>query len=244
MRALAAVISFLMCGMYSWAVEFGEGRIGERVVTTVMVNPKTEQLRMFHRNDEGQPLKRLDALAAWRESKGEKLVFAMNAGMYHGNFSAVGLHVEQGRELSPLNLADGDGNFFLKPNGVFLLTAGGARVVTSPEYMHAAAPIMEATQSGPLLLRNGRIHPVFNPQSKNKLRRNGVGVRADGIVVFAITEAPVSFHEFAVFFRDQMKCPDALFLDGTVCSLYAPRLRRNDFRMELGPMIGVLEKVK
>lgn len=233
-----------MAGSAAKAVEFGQGRIGDRVVTTVIVDPKAETLRMFHRDDQGQPIKRLDALAAWRKTKGETLVFAMNAGMYHGNFSAVGLHVENGRELVPVNLADGEGNFFLKPNGVLLVGAEGARVVVSTEYPAVRAPVLQATQSGPILLRSGRIHPVFNPQSKNKLHRNGVGVRADGKVVFAITEAPVSFHEFAVFFRDEMKCPDALFLDGTVCSLYAPKLGRNDFRMELGPMIGVVEKAK
>ena len=55
------------------------------------------------------------------------------------------------------------------------------------------------------------------------------------------SEAPVNFHEFATMFRDVLRCPDALFLDGTISSLHAPKLNRSDFRMDLGPMIGVTE---
>jgi uncharacterized protein YigE (DUF2233 family) len=223
------------------ALEFGSAKIGDRPVTTVSVDPKKDALRLFHKDDAQQPLKRLDRLAEWRRTKGETLLFGMNAGMYHGDFSSVGLHVENGRQFTPINLATGAGNFFLKPNGVFLLTSKGASVMESSEAAKVKEPLMIATQSGPLLLRRGQMHPVFDPKSKNKLIRNGVGVTARGLVIFAISEAPVSFHEFATFFRDQMHCPDALFLDGTVSSLYAPALKRNDFRMDLGPMIGVVK---
>lgn len=221
------------------AVEFSVEKLDTRDITVVRVDPKVDRLRMFHRDDAGLPLKRLDTLAAWRKSKGESVVFAMNAGMYHGDFSAVGLHLEDGEERSPLNLDEGEGNFFLKPNGVFLLSEVGAQVITASEYPQITARVMQATQSGPILLRNGRIHPAFKLGSINKLHRNAVGVTRQGIVVFAITEEPVNFHEFATFYRDKLECPDALFLDGTVCSLYAPQLKRNDFRMELGPMIAV-----
>ena len=237
-------VACLLLAQSLLALEFSSGKIGDRLVTTAHVDPKTDSLRLFHKDDAGQPLKRLDRLAEWRRSKGETLLFAMNAGMYHGDFSAVGLDVENTRQLAPLNLAEGAGNFFLKPNGVFLLTNKGAAVLESSEVAKLQEPVLLATQSGPLLLRRGQIHSVFKADSKNKLIRNGVGVTARGLVVFAISEAPVSFHEFATFFRDQMHCPDALFLDGTVSSLYAPALKRNDFRMDLGPMIGVVESAK
>jgi len=234
--ALAFVAAAVQCE----ALEFGLEHIDTRSITIIKVDPRRDHLRMFHRDDEGKPLKRLDRLAAWRASKGERVAFAMNAGMYHGDFSAVGLHVEDGVEKSPLSLKDGEGNFFLKPNGVFAMTDMGVHVVASQEYPALAGKVLQATQSGPLLLRRGQVHPAFKPGSINKLHRNAVGVTRDGMVVFAITEDPVNFHEFAVFFRDRLQCADALFLDGTVCSLYAPRLKRNDFRMELGPMIGVV----
>ena len=241
---IKVVIAACLLAQPALGLEFGSGKIGDRLVTTIHVDPKKDSLRLFHKDDAQQPLKRLDRLAEWRRSKGETVLFAMNAGMYHGDFSAVGLYVKNGHQVTPLNLAAGKGNFFLKPNGVFLLTSQGAAVMESSEVAKVKEPLLLATQSGPLLLRRGQIHPVFDPQSKNKLIRNGVGVTAQGIVVFAISEAPVSFHEFATFFRDQMHCPDALFLDGTVSSLYAPALKRNDFRMDLGPMIGVVKHVK
>jgi uncharacterized protein YigE (DUF2233 family) len=68
-----------------------------------------------------------------------------------------------------------------------------------------------------------------------------VGVPSPNVAVFAISEAPINFYEFATMFRDLLHCPDALFLDGTISSLYSPELKRNDFRMDLGPMIGVTE---
>lgn len=169
------------------------------------------------------------------EARGQKLVFAMNAGMYHGDFSAVGLFVSGGRELVPLNTDRGDGNFFLKPNGVFAITNTGARVLESSQYSSLREPVILATQSGPMLVIGGVIHPAFNPNSTSRLFRNGVGVLSPDLAIFVISEEPVNFHEFATLFREKLECPDALFLDGTISSLYAPELKRNDFRMELGP---------
>ena len=167
----------------------------------------------------------------------------MNAGMFEPGRLPVGLFVADGKTLFPLNTADGTGNFFLKPNGVFLVDDGKARVVESSGYPEVARSghVTLATQSGPLLVRAGVIHPAFNPASTSRLIRNGVGVTAAGEAVFAISEEPVSLYEFAAFFRDVLRCPDALFLDGTVSSLYAPGLKRDDFRVELGPLIGVVE---
>ena len=92
-----------------------------------------------------------------------------------------------------------------------------------------------------MLLRKGVIHPVFKPDSSSRLYRNGVGVPSAGVALFVITEAPVNFYEFALLFRDVLHCPDALYFDGTVSSLYAPTLHRNDKRMDLGPIVGVTE---
>ena len=87
----------------------------------------------------------------------------------------------------------------------------------------------------------GKLHPAFKANSESRLLRNGVGVPSPDIALFVISEAPVNFHELAVLFRDKLHCPDALFLDGTVSSLYAPALKRCDFRAELGPVFGVTE---
>lgn len=209
--------------------------------TVCRVDVRKERLRIFHRDEAGLSFKRFDRLADWLQKRGQKLVFAMNAGMYHGDFSAVGLFVSEGRQVVPLNTGSGEGNFFLKPNGVFAVTDKGALVCESSEYPKIGGRSILATQSGPLLVRGGKIHPAFKPASASHLFRNGVGVPSPGVALFVISEAPVNFHEFAAFFRDKLHCPDALFLDGTVSSLYAPKLRRNDFRMDLGPIIAVTE---
>ena len=66
-----------------------------------------------------------------------------------------------------------------------------------------------------------------------------MGVPSPGIALFAISETPASFYEFASLFRDTLHCPDALYLDGTVSSLYAPELERSDHHVKLGPIVGV-----
>jgi uncharacterized protein YigE (DUF2233 family) len=223
------------------AVEFSTVEFADKRFTVSRVHVRKERLQLFHRDDTGQPFKRFDQLAAWLESRGQKLTFAMNAGMYHGDFSAVGLFVSNGRQAVSLNTANGDGNFFLKPNGVFAITGTGARIIESSEYPRLREHVILATQSGPLLVRGGKIHPAFDAKSRSRFFRNGVGILSPDVALFVISEAPVNFYEFATLFRDKLHCQDALFFDGTVSSLYAPKLKRSDFRMDLGPIIAIVE---
>jgi uncharacterized protein YigE (DUF2233 family) len=65
-------------------------------------------------------------------------------------------------------------------------------------------------------------------------------VAADGTAYFAISERPVTFHQFARLFRDRLKTPDALYLDGNVSRLYAPDLGRDDAGFAMGPMLGLV----
>jgi uncharacterized protein YigE (DUF2233 family) len=222
-------------------VEFSTAEIGGKPLTVCRVDLRKERLQLFLRDDTGQPIKRFERLAGLIAARGRKLTFAMNAGMYHGDFSPVGLFVSEGRQFTPLNTARADGNFFLKPNGVFLLTESGARVVETSEYPAIRERVILATQSGPMLVHQGRLHPAFNAQSESRLFRNGVCAPRPDTVVFVNSEAPVNFHEFATFFRDTLRCTEALFLDGTISSLHSTALGRSDFRMDLGPIIGVTE---
>jgi uncharacterized protein YigE (DUF2233 family) len=208
--------------------------------TVVRVDLATQQLHLFWRDEDGQPLRRLDRLAAWLKPQGKTLSFGMNAGMYHADGGPVGLLVIDGRELAPLNLSDGQGNFFLKPNGVFLIDASGSRVIDAVDYPASHHGVRYATQSGPLLLKNGQIHSALRPSSASRYIRNGVcaaGVKA----TFVISQRPVSLYEFASFLRDELQCQDALYLDGSVSSLYSPALGRNDRLHALGPLLGVTE---
>jgi len=223
------------------AVEFSEARIANKRTTICRVNLQKTKLELYSRDDSGQPIKRFDRLAEMVKAKGKTLTFAMNAGMYHPDFSPVGLFVSDGRELRPVNTTNGNGNFFLKPNGIFVVTDTGARVVETSEYSSIKEHVTLATQSGPLLVHNDRIHPALNANSQSRFVRNGVGVAATNEVVFVITEEPVNFHELATFFRDTLHCPNALYLDGTVSSLYSTQLKRNDVRADLGTFIVVAE---
>jgi uncharacterized protein YigE (DUF2233 family) len=206
----------------------------------MQVDNRVEHIELFLRDEVGSPFCRLDRLASWHESRNRHLRFAMNAGMYEPDLSPVGLLVQNGQQVSPLNLSDGTGNFYLKPNGVFLISGTGPRIVESSEYPSLADSVRLATQSGPLLVRKGVLHPKISATSTSRLVRNGVGVRGD-TVVFVISEVPVNFYEMAVYFRDSLKCADALYLDGVVSSLYSTELNRNDYRTDLGPMIGVVK---
>lgn len=208
--------------------------------TVVTIDTANQELALFLNDDKGQPFGAFSRLDTWLKARNKRLAFAVNAGMYHADFSPVGLLVQDGKEKVPLNLDDGVGNFFLKPNGVFLVGKDGPQVVASPEYAKLAKGVRLATQSGPLLLRNGVIHPAFNPDSTSRHIRNGVGVVGNK-AIFVISNHAVTFHEFAVFFRDTLKCRDALYLDGSVSSLFSRELGRHDAAAQLGPILGVVE---
>ena len=207
--------------------------------TTIRVDARTERIELFLRDDAGQPFKHFDQLKSWLAGKNKQLRFAMNAGMYQVDLSPVGLFVQDGKQVSRLNLAEGTGNFYMKPNGVFFVSESGPKIVESTEYPALAQGVRLATQSGPLLVRNGVLHPSINAASTSRLVRNGVGVSGNTIM-FVISEQPVNFYELATYFRDELHCRDALYLDGVVSSLYSAELQRNDSRADLGPIVGVV----
>ena len=238
---LALLLALYGAGNTAAAADCSTQQSAGKRYTVCRVDVRRERLQLFLQDDTAQPFRHFDPLAVWLAARGRTLGFAMNAGMYHPGFAPVGLFVSDGTQLAALNTDAGKGNFFLKPNGVFFVSAEGAGVLETSAFANLGKPVRLATQSGPLLLRQGAIHPAFIPDSNSRLIRNGVGVTAPGIAVFAISEDPVNFYEFAVFFRDVLGCPDALYLDGNISSLYTTELRRNDLKADLGPIIGVVE---
>jgi uncharacterized protein YigE (DUF2233 family) len=200
------------------------------------------RLRTFWRGPDGGAIGSLDRLAGIAEPAEGRLAFAMNGGMYHADLASVGLYVENGQEMARANAANGPGNFHMKPNGVFWVGAGRVGVTETGRYLRERPRAEYATQSGPMLVVDGRIHPKISDHGVSRKIRNGVGVRDANTAVFAISNGPVTFGEFAHLFRDRLHAPNALFLDGSISSLYAPALRRNDGLLPLGPMIGAFEK--
>jgi uncharacterized protein YigE (DUF2233 family) len=157
--------------------------------------------------------------------------------------------VEDGRALVPANtqappkLSGPLPNFFKQPNGILYLDAAGAHILPTPDFLKRRPKPRLATQSGPMLVVENRINPIFIPGSADRTRRNGVGLAADGTLYFAISEAQVNFHDFAGFFRDGLNCKDALFLDGgNGTGLYDPALGRNDTSWHggYGPIVALV----
>ena len=212
-------------------------------------DPQTDDIRLFLKGADGAPYAEFSRLRSAVEARGQTLLFAMNAGMYHKDRTPVGLYVENGVELKKISTKDGPGNFHLLPNGVFWVWAEdgyrGAHVRETAVYLKAAHDVIAyATQSGPMLVIDGAIHPKFLIDATSRKRRNGVGVRADGAVVFAISDTAVTFHEFATYFRDTLNCPNALYLDGAISRLYAPDIGRDEPGLAMGPIVGVVGKAE
>lgn len=211
--------------------------------TVCRYGPARQELRLVWLDRGGAPLRTLARLAQHLGPEAARVRFAMNAGMYEPDLSPVGLYVEQGRQFRPLNTADGDGNFYLRPNGVFWVNADGRAQVESAEAYARESPSPSfATQSGPMLLAEGALHPRIQHDGTSRLIRNAVGTTAQGEALFVISEGPVSFGRLARFFRDGLGCRHALYLDGTVSQLWAPAQGRRDRGAALGPMVVVLDR--
>jgi uncharacterized protein YigE (DUF2233 family) len=210
--------------------------------STCTIDPARDDLRLYWADAAGNVLGNFTALQKQLTSEGSGLEFAANAGTFDTTSKPVGLLVLNGEEKFPLNLQDGCGNFYLKPNGVFVINQHHhALVVKSGDYPALAPPALWATQSGPLLVEGGDVNPDFMPDSKNRKIRSGVGVNARGEAVFALSRLPVTFYEFAELFRAKLHCPNALYLDGDISDFWTPGTPEKENQHHFGPMIGVVE---
>ena len=224
--------------------------------TICRFDPSASDIRLFLKDDKGEVLGSFDAVNAELAKEGKQLAFAMNAGMYHKDRSPVGGYGEKGNVLLPNNTNNGPGNFHMLPNGVFWIKETRESYVDPPEvYLDAhvnstksfeegAHFVRDYTQSGPMLVIEGKLHPKFKVGSSSRKIRNGVG-KSGSELIFVKSEEPVNFHDFASLYKDHLKAENALYLDGTISRLYAPNLERNDFGAKMGPIVGVVvPKVK
>lgn len=203
---------------------------------------RKEHLELFSLDARGEPYGSFQALEAALREKDLDLLFAMNAGMYGEDLRPIGLYVENGRRLKKANRRDGPGNFHLKPNGIFFIDGDRGGVMETEAFLGSGLAPRFASQSGPMLVIDGEIHPKFSVDGTSYQRRNGVGSPDPHTLVFAISENGVNFHSFARLFRDHLGCPNALFLDGSISSLHAPELSRSDGFFELGPIVALARK--
>lgn len=219
------------------SVSFDDGEF------TVCEVPAGADIRLFHSAPDETVIGTFSGLRDHLESQDLSLVMAMNAGMYHDDRRPVGLYIEEGKETARIQPRPGPGNFGLLPNGIFYIDETGPHVLETLAYQAADLSPRFATQSGPMLVIDGELHPKFRRESDSRKRRNGVGVSADGgTVYFAISDGAVNFHHFARLFRDKLNTPNALFLDGVVSRLYVEESGRSDFGRTMGPIVGVVSE--
>jgi uncharacterized protein YigE (DUF2233 family) len=234
-KVLTSVIIICVVGLLSFSIT------PSNVILSHTVDLKKQDLKFYWKNDDGKILKSFKKLDASLKAKNEKLVFAMNGGMYKTNHSPLGLYIENGKELSKVNsIKEGYGNFYMQPNGIFYITDSHTAVVCkTPDFKREG--VKYATQSGPMLLINGKIHDKFKDGSKNLNIRNGVGILPNGSIVFGMSKDMINFYDFASYFKS-LGCENALYLDGFVSKTYLPSEGYHELKGNFGVIIGEIEK--
>ena len=192
----------------------------ERFITKI-IDLKSGNLDFYLKNNQGQFIHNFGNLKTYVESQQKTLLFAMNGGMYQKDFSPQGLYIENQKLIQKIDHANGGGNFYLKPNGIFYLTMNHEAKICKTENFKNDKHIKYATQSGPMLVIDGQIHPAFIKGSSNVNIRNGVGILPNLQIIFAMSKKEINFYDFAEFFKS-IGCQQALYLDGFVSRTYLP----------------------
>jgi uncharacterized protein YigE (DUF2233 family) len=206
--------------------------------TQCIADPAKHRIELKVTGSNGVLYRGFPALAS--ESNIQTVAFGMNGGMYDAGSKPIGYYVENGEKLYALNNRNAAGNFYMKPNGVFFGTGDKWQVLTSEAFGEQVEARPDfGTQSGPMLVIDGAIHPEFGPNGASKYIRNAVGVDAKGRAHFVISDEQVSFGRMARMMRDHAGTPNALYLDGEVSALWNPAKGRMDGKYPLGPLILV-----
>jgi uncharacterized protein YigE (DUF2233 family) len=187
----------------------------------------------------GRPLGSFNRLKKELEGEGKKLIFAMNAGIYMQDQMPLGLYIENGKILRKLNTRKNlYGNFYLQPNGVFLISEGKPYIIETGSFhtFSKSHKVQYATQSGPLLLINGEYNNPLRKYDKNKFIRNAVCLTPKDEVSLTISKKPVNFTEMGEHLRVDLRCRSALYLDGAISGIY----QMNDFLKNNPPYGGLI----
>ena len=204
-----------------------------------VVNPKQQEVFLYlKRKDEANSIANFKSTLAHNN---EELLFAMNGGMYKKDKSPQGLCIRDGIICSALDTNNGNGNFYMLPNGIFYLDTNGLAVVCKTEDFKNNKTIKYATQSGPMLVIDGEIHKAFSKGSNNLNIRNGVGILPNNKILFAMSKKEINFYDFAEFFKSK-GCKNALYLDGYVSRTYCPSQNWTQTDGDFGVIIGVISK--
>jgi len=234
---ISLLISILILTSVVFAFTLRPQQDDERFISYV-VDPKNQELKLYWKDDKSKNFGSIVNLRSWLETHKRKLVFAMNGGMYKPDGSPQGLFIEDRKTVSPLDTSAGNGNFYLKPNGICYLTTDNKPVICIAEKFQGGGKIKYATQSGPMLIIDGQIHPAFKEGSANVNIRNGVGILPDNRLIFVMSKKEVNFYDFANYFKN-LGCKNALYLDGLVSRTYLPEKNWIQIDGNFGVIIGV-----
>lgn len=209
----------------------------ERFVTFI-VNPKKHNIEFYWKNEKGENFKNVENLKLWLTKKKKELIFGTNGGMYKKDNSPQGLYIENGKKEMEIDTTKGNGNFYLKPNGIFYISKEKKPGICLTEKFIENKNMNFATQSGPMLVIDGNIHPAFQKNSVNLNIRNGIGILPNNEILFAMSKEEINFYEFAEYFK-KMGCKNALYLDGFVSRTYLPEKKWIQTDGNFGVIIGV-----
>jgi len=163
-----------------------------------------------------------------KKNNADSSLFLINASVSDASCKPIGYLNFNGNVVNAPNLADGKGNFFLKPNGALLLSKSDAVIVES-SFIGTVNDIFWGVQSGPLLMNNGMINPNFTQSSTNLKVRCGVGIFVDNNgkknLVFVKSINPVTFYAFTMLFQYRFNCSVALCLESAGCAMNLPYLK-------------------
>ena len=241
-KILISLIAILISTAAIWIYQYNHP--GPADIVSTSFKPENVNISLYWKNNGGEVFENIGELNEDLQSKGKKLLYATNGGMFYKNLDPMGLFIENGKTIKQLNtkiLTIDIPNFYLQPNGVFYISDDkqAGICITSKFIKHLKAKY--ATQSGPMLIINGEINPIFEPKSTNYEIRNGVGILPNNEIIFAISKNRVRFYDFAKYFKDK-GCTNALFLDGYVSKVYYPSKNLFQSNGTLGVLIGVTEK--
>ncbi len=213
----------LLLLLITFTVFYAFAKTPSKQVNIIYHTTSPKNIHFYHKNPHGKIFKNFHALDDYISSQNKHLSFAMNGGMYLRSLSPQGLYIENGKIIKEIDITqEAYGNFYMQPNGIFYITKDKKAHVISTKKFKYTNNINYATQSGPMLIINDKIHHKFMPHSKNVHIRNGVGVLPNGDLLFAISSQKINFYNFANFFK-QHGCKNALYLDGFVSRIYLPK---------------------
>lgn len=213
-------------------------------ILSYQIDPTKQDLSFYSLDKNGKPFGTFKNVKADLAAKNREMLFAMNGGMFEKDLRPQGLYIENGKTQVELDtISKGYGNFYLQPNGVFYLTKNRSAFISTTPTFQQSSNIEFATQSGPMLLINGKKHAAFNQGSSNVHIRNGVGLLPNGNLLFAMSKKKINFYDFAHFFLRQ-GCQDALYLDGFVSRTYLPSAGWEQLEGNFGVIIVHSKKAK